>query len=121
MAARDSIVLQGLGVAGMVLSNTLALANFPAILTARRSGSLGKLNPIVFPFLCGNGSAWCLYSACKKDPYMFGGNVFGALVGLFYCTSAMSLVKCPAVRCHVSRAEQATNVFLLRLHVVSER
>ena len=65
-AAAHPFVLQGLGVAGTVLSNTLAFSNFPAMLEARRTGTLGDMNPLVFPFLCGNGLAWCMYSAAKK-------------------------------------------------------
>lgn len=59
-------MLQGLGVVGTVLSNCLAFSNLPAILEARRRGSLGDLNPLVFPFLFGNCVSWVMYSVAKK-------------------------------------------------------
>lgn len=31
---------------------------------------------------------------------MFGGNIFGSLLGLFYCTSVMDLINCQKVFVH---------------------
>ena len=152
----DAGMLQGLGVVGTVLSNCLAFSNLPAMMQARNIGSLGDINPLVFPFLFGNGCSWIMYSVAKKvhamqaqrvpchsfallrrrvaffrcfhslslygfvyskdgtiadtensrgrteislsawqDPFMFVGNIFGALLGLLYCTTALGLTKCP--------------------------
>jgi len=94
----DPMVVQLLGVVGTVLSNGLGFSNLPAILDARRQGSLGNKNALVFPFLCVNCVSWCMYSVAKKDVYMFGGNVFVALMGLFYTTSSLGLMNCPQER-----------------------
>jgi uncharacterized protein with PQ loop repeat len=62
------------------------------------AGRIGDLNPLVFPFLCGNAFAWCAYSVAKRDPYVFGGNIFNAVLGLFYCTSVIGLLECSRTR-----------------------
>jgi len=60
------MVVQLLGVVGIVLGNVLGFSNLPAILDARRHGSLGKQNALVFPFLCVNCVSQCMYSVAKK-------------------------------------------------------
>ena len=52
----------------------------------------------MFPLLCGNAFAWCAYSVAKRDPYVFGGNIFNFLLGLFYCTSVIGLSECSRTR-----------------------
>ena len=64
--AVNPLVLQGIGLLGMFLSNCLGFSNLPAMLEARRRGILGDINPVVPPFLCGNCFAWCMYATAKQ-------------------------------------------------------
>ena len=64
--AVDPLVLQGIGLLGMILSNCLGFSNLPAMLEARRRGTLGDINPVVPPILCGNCFAWCMYATAKQ-------------------------------------------------------
>lgn len=61
-------------------------------------GTIGDLNPLVFPFLCANGFAWCIYSVAKRDPYVFAGNILNTMLGLFYCTTVIGLTESSRAR-----------------------
>ncbi len=60
------LVINALGAVGTVLSNGLGFANLPAMLDVRTKGDMGNVNSLVFPFLCANGAAWCMYAVTKK-------------------------------------------------------
>ena len=60
------LMINALGALGTVLSNCLGFANLPAMLDVRTKGDLGDVNSLVFPFLCANGAAWCMYAVTKK-------------------------------------------------------
>lgn len=75
---------------GVVIANALFLSSVPAVLSARRTGNLGELNPVPWAFIFANCAAWLHYSYVIANPYAFFSNALGALLGLFYTLTAMS-------------------------------
>lgn len=80
-------------IAGTIISFFMYLAPSKAVMTARRRGALGDLNPLPLVLMLGNAAGWVAYSVATTPPdiYIFLCNALGTLLGLFYTVSAISL------------------------------
>lgn len=76
---------------GVALSNAMFLSAVPAVLEARKNGSLGDLNPVPWAFILANCIAWLHYSFCVSNPYAFASNALGAVLGLFFTLTGVAL------------------------------
>ena len=91
-STRDLILTRVAPAVGVAIANVMFLSPMPAVLAARASGSLGDLNPVPFVSIFGNCMAWLGYSMTTQDNFLFGANLPGLLMGLFYSISAIRLV-----------------------------
>jgi len=76
---------------GVALANAMMFSSFPAVLAARRRGSIEGMNIVPFAMTLANCLSWCLYALTIGDVFIFLANGPGVLVGLFLTTTGMSL------------------------------
>lgn len=68
------------------------MAALPAILQARKQGSLGALNPLPFVSQVLNCIGWTMYGCMTRDYFIFWSNGTGMTLGFFYCMTSMTLL-----------------------------
>jgi solute carrier family 50 protein (sugar transporter) len=66
-----------------------------AVLQARKSKSLGCLNPVPFALVLFNCIGWTIFSIMKQDYFIFFSNMSGIILGTFFCVSALQLLSHP--------------------------
>ena len=75
MGAKLALGLRGGGVdfattvapaMGATIANAMFLSGFSAVQNARKTGSLGDLNPLPYPIMFGNCLGWLIYSLLTK-------------------------------------------------------
>jgi len=70
---------------GTILAIVLFLAPMRQMREIWRSGQwTPALNPLPFPLIVANCTAWILYGLLKKDPWIVTPNILGQALGLFY-------------------------------------
>ena len=60
---------------GVFTSSGLGFGPLPAIMSCRKAGTLGEVNPDPFPILLGNAMGWIMYAAAARNYYIFAANV----------------------------------------------
>mmetsp|Transcript_20295 Transcript_20295/g.46112 ORF Transcript_20295/g.46112 Transcript_20295/m.46112 type:complete len:238 (-) Transcript_20295:90-803(-) len=83
---------------GVILSTGLGFGPLPAILKCRRNKTLGETNPDPFVMLFGNAVGWIIYAASTRNAYVFAGNFFGVLLGMFYVLTGYYLTASDSIR-----------------------
>lgn len=67
------------------VATLLFLAPINKVIAVIRSGQLGDLNPLPYPFIASNCAAWALgFAVVTVDPYIFFANFLGLCTGVFY-------------------------------------
>jgi hypothetical protein len=84
--------------AGVGICNVMFLSPAKAVETARRSRSLGSLNPYPWVAMVGNTAAWTGYGLATRNPFVFCANMPGLLLGLWYTRVAVRCYRAAAVR-----------------------
>eukprot|EP01025_Chloroclados_australasicus_P044895 TRINITY_DN4892_c0_g1_i6.p3 TRINITY_DN4892_c0_g1~~TRINITY_DN4892_c0_g1_i6.p3 ORF type:complete len:129 (-),score=5.04 TRINITY_DN4892_c0_g1_i6:201-587(-) len=69
---------------GAILANIMFASPLSAVLHVRRTQQLGDLNPLPFPVITANCVGWLIYSVTTQNPFLFGGNILGTLLGIYY-------------------------------------
>ena len=76
---------------GGIISATMFVAPFPAVLKARASKALGDLNLSPYPAQCGNCAAWLSYGLLISNRWVMAPNVVGLITGLFFTYTGYAL------------------------------
>ncbi|GBG34219.1 Bidirectional sugar transporter SWEET11 [Hondaea fermentalgiana] len=92
-SAADIFVSQIAPRAGVVATELLHLGPLHAVLKARRKGSLGNLDPVLFALTTPQSILWCIYGSLSGETYYILGSIGGVVLGMFYLMTVMRLVK----------------------------
>ena len=76
---------------GVVLANAMMFSSIPAVVMARRKGSLEGINPVPLAMVLANCIAWTVYGLNIGDIFIFLANAPGVLVGLFLFSTGIQL------------------------------
>ena len=68
--------------AGVLTSNSLYFSALPAVIAARKSGSLGPFNPLPSTIMVLSVFAWLCYGLAVANPWIVASNLPGAAAGL---------------------------------------
>lgn len=78
---------------GVFLANLMWLASLKVAYVARyKNKQLGSLNPLPFTMIVINCIGQLLYGILIKNYFIFFANFFGLLIGLFCCTTSITLL-----------------------------
>ncbi|CAM9424462.1 unnamed protein product, partial [Ectocarpus fasciculatus] len=77
---------------GTAICCAMYLSPLQAVLAARRSGSLGTLNPVPFGIAVLNALGWAMYAVLLRDYFIFVANAPGVVFGMFFVISSLSLL-----------------------------
>jgi len=77
--------------AGAILATVLFLGPMPAMIRARRAGTLGAINASLFPWIVVNCAAYLSLGVLRKDKNLVIANFPGFVFGLFYLFSCLIL------------------------------
>ena len=94
---------------GMILANIMWLSSMPAVLSCRVKKSLGQLNPLPYACIVHNCIGWSTYGILIHDYYIFYANCTGVVLGIFYCTTCLSILY------HESAREAGSNFYHIAL------
>ncbi|KAL2918682.1 hypothetical protein HK105_201516 [Polyrhizophydium stewartii] len=78
-------VVPGIGVLTALWIFVAPLASVRGI---QDSQSIGAVNPLPFPMIVANCLCWLVYGLLVQDPYVFGPNIAGYQLGLYYTLTA---------------------------------
>lgn len=77
---------------GLAITNVMWLAPMKAVLEARKTKTLGELNPIPFAFTVLNCIGWVIYGLLLNNQFIFWSNVPGLAAGTFYSMNSMAIL-----------------------------
>jgi uncharacterized protein with PQ loop repeat len=77
---------------GASLSIILWFSSLFAFLKAKKTGTIGKLNPYPYVFGLMNNIAWTIYSVILKNPFIYAANSIGVILNLYFTLTALVLL-----------------------------
>jgi solute carrier family 50 protein (sugar transporter) len=77
---------------GVILANGMWFSPWKAVWTARKTRNIGSLNAVPFGFTFINCIGWVIYGCVKNDYFVFFANFGGAVLGLFYSLTSLSII-----------------------------
>lgn len=63
-----------------------------AFLNAKKTGSLGKINPYPYVFGLMNNIGWVVYSIVLHNPFIYAANIFGVILNLYFTVNCLVLL-----------------------------
>eukprot|EP00878_Enallax_costatus_P000940 GHUV01001070.1.p1 GENE.GHUV01001070.1~~GHUV01001070.1.p1 ORF type:complete len:292 (+),score=74.63 GHUV01001070.1:289-1164(+) len=84
MDARTAVMKYMCPSLGAAIAFAMFISPFRAVLRVDREKQLGDLNPIPYTAMAANGMSWIAYGIVIHDFFVYGSNISGLLLGLFY-------------------------------------